>query len=56
MFQLETINIRFEQLVICSMGCWGQKSPNVIQGHQGSLSVKYKCKNKINVLKCKIIK
>ena len=39
MFQLETTNIRFEHLVICSIDCWGQKSPKVIQGNLGSLSV-----------------
>ena len=42
MFQIETANNRFEHLVICSKGCWGQKSPKVIQGHLGSLSVKNK--------------
>ena len=42
MFQLETANIRFDHLVIFSKGCWGQKSPKVIQGHLGSLSVKNK--------------
>ena len=42
MFQIETKNIRFEHLVICSKGCWGQKSSKVIQGHLGSLSVKNK--------------
>ena len=42
MFQLETTNIRFEHLGICSKGCWGQKSPKVIQGHLGSVSVKIK--------------
>ena len=42
MFQLEATNIRFEPLAICSKGCWGQKSPKVIQGHLGSLSVKNK--------------
>ena len=42
MFQLETINIRFEHLAICSKGCWGHKSPKVIQGHLGSLNVKNK--------------
>ena len=42
MFQLETTNIRLEHLDICSKECWGQKSPKVIQGHLGSLSVKNK--------------
>ena len=42
MFQLETTNIRFEHLVISSKGCGGQKSPKVIQGHLGSLSIKNK--------------
>ena len=42
MFQLETRNIRFEHLDICSKECWAQKSPNIIQGHLGSLSVKNK--------------
>ena len=42
MFQLETTNIKFEHLVICCKGCWGQKSPKVIQGHLGSLRVKNK--------------
>ena len=42
MFQLETTNIKFEHLVICCKGCWGQKSPKVIQGHLRSLSVKNK--------------
>ena len=42
MFQLETTNVRFEHLAIYSKGCWGQKSPKVIQGHLGSLSVKNK--------------
>ena len=42
MFQLETPNIRFKHLDICSKGCWGQWSPEDIQGHQGSLSVKNK--------------
>ena len=36
MFQLETTNIRFEHLDICSKGYWGQRSPKVIQGHLGS--------------------
>ena len=40
MFQLETTNIKFEHLVICCKGCWGQKSPKVIQGHLVSLIVK----------------
>ena len=42
MFQIETPNILFIHLDICSKGCWGQRSPEVIQGHQGSLSVKNK--------------
>ena len=42
MFQLETPNIRFKHLGICSKLHWGQRSPEVIQGHQGSLSVKNK--------------
>ena len=42
MFQLERTNIRFEHLAICFKGCRGQKSPKVIQGHLGSLSVKNK--------------
>ena len=42
MFQLKTTNIRFERLDICSKGCWGQKSPKVIQGYLGSLSIKKK--------------
>ena len=42
MFQLETPNIRFEHSAICSKGYWGQRSPRVIQGHLGSLSVKNK--------------
>ena len=42
MFQLETTNIRFKHLDICSKGYWGQSSPRVIQGHLGSLSLKNK--------------
>ena len=42
MFQLETTNIRFENLAICFKGCCGQKSPLIIQGHLGSVSVKNK--------------
>ena len=42
MFQLETPNIGFEHLAICSKGYWGQRSPKIIQGHLGSLSVKNK--------------
>ena len=42
MFQLETTNITFEHLDLCSKGCCGQKSPKVIQSHLGSLSVKNK--------------
>ena len=40
MFQIETPNILFKHLDICSKGCWGQRSPQVIQGHHGSLSLK----------------
>ena len=47
MFQIETPNIRFKHLAICSKGYWGQQSPEVIQGHQGSLNVKNK-KNAIS--------
>ena len=42
MFQLETPNIRFKHLDICSNGYGGQRSPKVIQGYLGSLSVKKK--------------
>ena len=42
MFQLQTPNIRFEHLDTCSKGYLGQRSPEVIQGHQGSLSLKNK--------------
>ena len=42
MIQLETPNIRFKYLDICSVGYWGQRSPKVIQGHLGSLSIKNK--------------
>ena len=42
MFQLETPNIRLKHLHICSNGYWDQRSPKVIQGHLGSLSVKNK--------------
>ena len=42
MFQLETPNIRFKHRDICSKEYWGQRSPKVIQGHLGSLSVKNK--------------
>ena len=42
MFQLETPNIRYEHMSTHSKGYWGQRSPEVIQGHQGSLSVKNK--------------
>ena len=42
MFQLQTQNIRFKHLDECSKGYWGQRSSEVIQGHQGSLSVKNK--------------
>ena len=42
MFQLQTPSIRFKDLDTCFKGYWGQRSPEVIQGHQGSLSVKNK--------------
>ena len=42
MFQLQTPNIRFKHLDTYCKGYWGQRSPEVIQGHQGSLSVKNK--------------
>ena len=42
MFQLQTPNIKFEHLDKCSKGFWGQRSPEVIQGHQWSPSVKNK--------------
>ena len=42
MFQLETPNIRFKHSDTCSKGYWGQRSLEVIQGHQRSLSVKNK--------------
>ena len=42
MFQLEITNFKFEHLVICCKGCWGQRSPKIIQGHLMSLSVKSK--------------
>ena len=42
MFQLETPNIRFKHLAICSKGYCGQRSQKVIQGYLGSLSVKNK--------------
>ena len=42
MFHLETPNIRFNHLVICSKGYWGHRSPKVIQGRLGSLSVQNK--------------
>ena len=42
MFQLQTTNIRFKHLDICSKVSGVQRSPKVIQGHQGSLSVKNK--------------
>ena len=42
MFQLQTPNIRFEHLDICSKGHWGQRSPKIIPGHLGSLIVKNK--------------
>ena len=40
MFQLQTPNIRIKHLDNSSKGYWGQRSPEVIQGHQGSLSDK----------------
>ena len=40
MFQLQAPTIRFEHLDTCSKGYWGQSSIKVIQGHQGSPSVK----------------
>ena len=42
MFELQTPNIGFKHFGTCSKGFWGQKSPEVIQGHRGSLSVKNK--------------
>ena len=42
MVQLQTPNIRFEHLDTCSKGYLGQRSPEGIQGHQGSLSLKNK--------------
>ena len=42
MLQVQTPNIGFKHLGACSKGIWGQRSPVVIQGHQGSLSVKNK--------------
>ena len=42
MFQLQTPNIRFKHWDTCSKGYWGQRLPEIIQGHQGSLSVKNK--------------
>ena len=42
MFQLETSNIRFKHRDIYSNGNCGERSPKVIQGHLGSLSVKNK--------------
>ena len=42
MFQLETPNIRFEYFDTYSKGRWGQRSPEIIQAHQGSLSIKNK--------------
>ena len=42
MFLLETPNIRLKHLDICCKSYWGQRSPKVIQGHLGSLSVKNK--------------
>ena len=42
MFKLQTPNIKFEHLDKCSKRFWGQRSSEVIQGHQGSLSVKNK--------------
>ena len=40
MFQLQTPHIRFKHLDTCSKGNWGQRSSEVIQGNQASLSVK----------------
>ena len=42
MFQLETPNIRFKHLDICSKTYGGQLSPMGIQSHLGSLIVKNK--------------
>ena len=42
MFQLETPNITFKSLDTCFKGHLGQRSPNLIQGHKGSLSAKNK--------------
>ena len=42
MFELQTPNIKFEHLDKCSKRFWGQRSPKIIQGQQGSLSVKNK--------------
>ena len=42
MFWLETPNIRFKHLAVGSKGYWGQRSPKIIQGHLGSLTVKNK--------------
>ena len=42
MFQIEAPNIGFEHLAKSSKGYWGQRSPKIIQGHLGSLSVKNK--------------
>ena len=44
MFELQTPNISFKHLDTFSKGYWGQRSPEVIQGHQGSLSFKKKKK------------
>ena len=40
MFQLETPNIRFKHLTICSKGYCGQRPAKVIQGHLVSRSLK----------------
>ena len=42
MFRLETPKIRFKHMAVCSKGYWGQRSPKIIQGHLGSLTVKNK--------------
>ena len=42
MFQIEAPNIGFEHLAKSCKGYWGQRSPKIIQGHLGSLSVKNK--------------
>ena len=42
MFQQQTPNTTFEYLALCFKGYCGQRSPQVIQTHLGSLSVKNK--------------